>query len=84
MNAHSNVPNSAGPDRRDFIKGAAGLTFAFSLGGGLLGRSTQAAAADASKLNAWITIGADDYRDATVPGRRNGPGRVDFAAAGAR
>ncbi len=74
MNAHSNVPNSAGPDRRDFIKGAAGLTFAFSLGGGLLGRSKQAAAADASKLNAWITIGADDYVTLLCPAAEMGQG----------
>ncbi len=59
MTAHTNHETANGMDRRGFVKGAAGLTFAFTLGGGLLGRSAQALAADSSRLNAWITIGAD-------------------------
>ena len=74
MNAHTNVANAAGPDRRDFIKGAAGLTFAFALGGGLLARGTQAVAADASKLNAWITIGTDNTVTLLCPSAEMGQG----------
>src|SRR5579859_1667647 len=45
--------------RRGFVAGVAGLTFAFTLGG--LGRLPGAlGAAQATKLNAWVTIGADN------------------------
>jgi len=74
MTTHQSVQPSAGPDRRDFIKGAAGLTFAFAFGGSLLGRSTQAVAADAAKLNAWITIGADDSVTLLCPSAEMGQG----------
>ena len=73
MNAH-NAAQAAGPDRRDFIKGATGLTLAISLGGGLLGRSGQAIAADASKLNAWVTIGADNTVTLLCPSAEMGQG----------
>jgi isoquinoline 1-oxidoreductase subunit beta len=45
--------------RRGFVAGSAGLTFAFTLTGGMVGRLTEALAADSAKLNAWVTIGAD-------------------------
>jgi isoquinoline 1-oxidoreductase subunit beta len=61
-------------DRRDFVKGAAGLTFAFSLGGGLLGRSAQVLAADSSRLNAWITIGTDNAVTLLCPSAEMGQG----------
>src|SRR5208282_899478 len=74
MNAHTTAPAAAGPDRRDFIKGATGLTFAFALGGGVLSRTGEAIAADASKLNAWVTIGADDTVTILCPAAEMGQG----------
>ena len=50
------------------------MTFAFSLGGGLLGRSARALAADASKLNAWVTIGADNTVTLLCPSAEMGQG----------
>ncbi len=47
--------------RRGFVSGAAGLTFAFTLGG--LGRGGEALGAmQATKFNAWVSIGADDVQ----------------------
>ena len=46
--------------RLSFVKGAAGLTFSFTLGGAMLGRASEAFAADGAKLNAWVTIGTDN------------------------
>ena len=34
--------------RRSFVKGAAGLTFSFTLGGAMLGRASEAFAADSA------------------------------------
>jgi isoquinoline 1-oxidoreductase beta subunit len=59
MNARTIPQSEARVDRRGFIKSAAGLTFAVVLSGGVVGRGMQALAADAGKLNAWITIGTD-------------------------
>ena len=59
MTAHINRETATAMDRRGFVKSAAGLTFAFALGGGLAGRFAEAFAADNSTLNAWITIGTD-------------------------
>lgn len=59
MTAHSNLKAATNMDRRNFVKGAAGLTFAFTLGDGLLGSATQALAAENKTLNAWITVGTD-------------------------
>jgi isoquinoline 1-oxidoreductase subunit beta len=58
MTAHINRESATAMDRRGFVKSAAGLTFAFALGG-LNGRFAEAFAADSSTLNAWITIGTD-------------------------
>ena len=74
MTAQANHKLENQIDRRDFVKGAAGLTFAFSLGGGLLGRSARALAADASKLNAWVTIGADNTVTLLCPSAEMGQG----------
>ena len=74
MTAQTNHKLENPMDRRDFVKGAAGLTFAFSLGGGLLGRSARALAADASKLNAWVTIGADNTVTLLCPSAEMGQG----------
>ena len=74
MTAQTNHKLENPMDRRDFVKGAAGLTFAFSLGGGLLGRSARALAADTSKLNAWVTIGADNTVTLLCPSAEMGQG----------
>ena len=74
MTAQTNHRLENPMDRRDFVKGAAGLTFAFSLGGGLLGRSARALAADTSKLNAWVTIGADNTVTLLCPSAEMGQG----------
>jgi isoquinoline 1-oxidoreductase beta subunit len=60
--------------RRGFVKGAAGLTFAFTLGGGVVGRLTEALAADSAKLNAWVTIGADNTITILCPMAEMGQG----------
>ncbi len=61
--------------RRGFLAGAGGLTFAFTLGGGLLGRASEALAAEqGAKINAWVTIGADDSITVMVPVAEMGQG----------
>jgi isoquinoline 1-oxidoreductase beta subunit len=60
--------------RRGFVKGAAGLTFAFTLSGGLAGRLTEAVAADGAKLNAWVTIGTDNTITILCPMAEMGQG----------
>src|SRR5215472_11227450 len=74
MNARTHPQTETGLDRRGFVKGTAGLTFAIALGGGLAGRATQALAADASKLNAWITIGTDGTVTLLCPAAEMGQG----------
>src|SRR5215510_12315580 len=60
--------------RRSFVKGAAGLTFAFTLSGSLVGRVGEALGADAAKLNAWVTIGADNTITILSPAAEMGQG----------
>ena len=60
--------------RRGFVKGAAGLSFAFALGGALLGTPSEAYAADGAKLNAWVTIGADNTITILCPTSEMGQG----------
>src|SRR5215510_13314398 len=60
--------------RRSFVKGAAGLTFSFTLGGAMLGRASEAFAADGAKLNAWVTIGADNIVTILCPMAEMGQG----------
>ena len=57
--------------RRGFVVGTAGLTFAFTLGG--LGRGIEAlGAAQATKMNAWVSIAADNTTSRQRPtGPRN-------------
>src|SRR5271157_6635469 len=74
MTAHIKHETANGMDRRGFVKGATGLTFAFTLGGGLLGRAAQVFAADSSTLNAWITIGADGTITLLCPSAEMGQG----------
>jgi isoquinoline 1-oxidoreductase beta subunit len=62
--------------RRSFVKGAAGLTFAFTVGGTMLGRMADAIAQPqtAAKLNAWVTIGADNMITILCPSSEMGQG----------
>ncbi len=63
-----------GVSRRGFVQGAGGLTFAFALTGALLGRASEAIAADSAKLNAWVTIGADNVVTILCPTSEMGQG----------
>ena len=62
--------------RRDFIAGAGkgGITFAFTLTGGSLAQPVVALAAGPVRLNAWVTIGADDTVSVMVPSAEMGQG----------
>src|ERR1041384_2380115 len=60
--------------RRSFMQGAGGLTFAFALSGTLLGRASDAYAADGARLNAWVTIGTDDTVTVMCPQSEMGQG----------
>jgi isoquinoline 1-oxidoreductase subunit beta len=60
--------------RRGFVKGAAGLSFAFTFGGALMGKASEAFAADSAKLNAWVTIGADNKITILCPTSEMGQG----------
>ena len=73
MNKHTKdvVPSVS---RRSFVKGAAGLTFAFTLGAGLTGRASDAFAAGDAKLNAWVTIGTDNTVTILCPSAEMGQG----------
>ena len=63
--------------RREFIAGTAGLTFSFALGGSLLGRASDVAAAGESlKMNAWVTIASDDTVTILTPGAEMGQGTM--------
>jgi isoquinoline 1-oxidoreductase beta subunit len=74
MNAQTIPQTDTGIRRRDFVKGAAGLTFAVALGGGLLRPSSQALAAETSKLNAWVSIGTDGTITILCPSAEMGQG----------
>lgn len=60
--------------RRSFVKSASGLTFSFALTGALLGRPLEALAAEGAKLNAWVTIGADNTITILCPTSEMGQG----------
>jgi isoquinoline 1-oxidoreductase beta subunit len=60
--------------RRSFVKGAGGLTFAFALSGTLLGRLSEAFAADGARLNAYVTIGTDNTITILCPTSEMGQG----------
>ena len=71
MNQHINKLDVS---RRSFMQGAGGLTFAFALSGTLLGRMSDAYAAEGAKLNAWVTIGTDDTITILCPQSEMGQG----------
>lgn len=60
--------------RRSFVKSASGLTFSFALTGALLGRPLEAFAAEGARLNAWVTIGADNTITILCPTSEMGQG----------
>jgi isoquinoline 1-oxidoreductase beta subunit len=60
--------------RRGFVQGTAVLSFAFTFGGALLGKASEAFAADSAKLNAWVTIGADSTVTIICPAAEMGQG----------
>jgi isoquinoline 1-oxidoreductase beta subunit len=59
--------------RRGFVAGAAGITFAFTLGGA--SRIPEAfGAVPAARMNAWVTIGADNVVTIVCPAAEMGQG----------
>src|SRR5215510_4121432 len=59
--------------RRGFVEGAAGLMFAFTLGG--VGRVSDAlGATQGARINAWVTIGTDDTVTVVCPAAEMGQG----------
>jgi isoquinoline 1-oxidoreductase beta subunit len=60
--------------RRSFVKTAAGLTFSFAMSGAILGRASEAFAAEGAKLNAWVTIGTDSTVTILCPAAEMGQG----------
>src|SRR5262245_9869230 len=60
--------------RRSFVKGAAGLTFAFTFGGAFVPKLSEALAADGARLNAWVTIGTDNSITILCPTSEMGQG----------
>src|SRR4030095_14589232 len=61
-------------DRRSFVKGAAGLTFSFTLGGAMLGRASEAFAAEGTQLNARGTVCTDNAITILCPPSEMGQG----------
>ena len=62
--------------RRGFLKSVGGLTFTFTVAGGLTGRAAQVLAADSATMNAWVTIGADDVVTVMMPVSEMGQGTL--------
>src|SRR5215204_1170223 len=61
--------------RRSLMQGGAALTFAFTFGGAMLGRAADALAQGASaKLNAWVTVAADNSITILCPSSEMGQG----------
>ena len=60
--------------RRGVIKGAAGLTFSFTLGASFVGHMEKAFGAENAKLNAWVTIGTDNIVTILCPAAEMGQG----------
>src|SRR6516165_2256311 len=74
MNKQTNqVSVAATVSLRGFVEGAAGLMFAFTLGG--LGRVGDAlGATQAARINAWVAIGTDDTVTILCPSAEMGQG----------
>jgi isoquinoline 1-oxidoreductase beta subunit len=71
MNKHMQSPDFS---RRSIIKGAAGLTFSFTLGASFVGHMEKAFGAEGTKLNAWVTIGTDNTVTILCPAAEMGQG----------
>ena len=74
MNKQTNKASVAATvSRRGFVEGAAGLMFAFTLGG--LGRVGDAlGATQAARINAWVAIGTDNTVTILCPSAEMGQG----------
>jgi isoquinoline 1-oxidoreductase beta subunit len=62
--------------RRGFMKTASGLTFSFTVAGGLVGRAGKVFGAESAKMNAWVTIGADNIVTVMFPISEMGQGTL--------
>jgi isoquinoline 1-oxidoreductase beta subunit len=62
--------------RRGFMKAAGALTFAFTFGGGLLGRASEVFASENARFNAWVTIAADGTVTVMMPAAEMGQGAL--------
>ena len=62
--------------RRGFLKTVGGLTFTFTVAGGMTGRAAQVLAADSATMNAWVTIGADNIVTVMMPVSEMGQGTL--------
>src|SRR5215210_6836083 len=60
--------------RRNLMQDGAALTFAFTFGGAMLGRVADAFAAESAKLNAWVTVAADNSITILCPSSEMGQG----------
>jgi len=70
---HEDISLATTLSRRSFVGGAAGLTFAFTLGA--VGRVPDAlGATQAAKINAWVTIGTDGTVTILCPAAEMGQG----------
>src|SRR5437870_11198769 len=74
MNKQTNQASVAATvSRRGFVEGAAGLMFAFTLGG--LGRVGDAlGATQVARINAWVAIGTDNTVTILCPSAEMGQG----------
>ena len=77
MNKHIKQGTPERRHRRSFVKGAAGLTFAFALGGAMLGRASEAFAADRRQAQRLGDDRRRQHHHHPLPDRRDGAGRAD-------
>src|SRR5262249_24396976 len=74
MNKHIKTEAPSNVSRRIFVQGAAGLTFAFTLGGRLSDALAGIEPAHATKMNAFVTIGIDNTVSIVCPAAEMGQG----------
>lgn len=74
MNKHTKSDN-LDINRRDFVAGTGGLTFAFSVGGFMTAKPSDVeAAANRANINGWVTIGTDNIISIASPAPEMGQG----------